>query len=215
MKGSFAEELYSESLQLSKLELDPTSSSQSKVSDSHVSDWDDAWCEEGSLESSSDRKVDKVDSDLEREWQRRHDQFHSIGYRAGLFAGKEAAAQEGFNVGFKESVGVGCKWGIVRGITSALALLPDDLKEKLIETEEKRVEFQKLHESAQSLSTTDALRLFNDHITAKKVAEQGENTEVSSHEAHQQKSEQHNLESYSEELRSVLLESPAIEVHLM
>lgn len=40
-----------------------------------------------------------------------------IGYRDGVIAGKEAAAQEGFNIGFKESVLNGYNWGLVRGIT--------------------------------------------------------------------------------------------------
>lgn len=32
-------------------------------------------------------------------------------------AGKEASAQEGFNTGFSESVFVGYKWGLVRGVS--------------------------------------------------------------------------------------------------
>jgi hypothetical protein len=40
-----------------------------------------------------------------------------MGYRDGLIAGKEAAAQEGFNIGFKESVLHGNRWGLVRGVT--------------------------------------------------------------------------------------------------
>ena len=39
------------------------------------------------------------------------------GYRDGISAGKEASAQEGFNIGFKQSASSGYKWGIVRGIT--------------------------------------------------------------------------------------------------
>uniref|UniRef100_A0A803LR77 Essential protein Yae1 N-terminal domain-containing protein n=1 Tax=Chenopodium quinoa TaxID=63459 RepID=A0A803LR77_CHEQI len=39
------------------------------------------------------------------------------GYRDGLSAGKNVAAQEGFNQGFKDSVMIGNKWGIVRGVT--------------------------------------------------------------------------------------------------
>ena len=42
---------------------------------------------------------------------------YQIGYRDGLVAGKEASAQEGFNIGFKESVFVGQAWGLVRGVT--------------------------------------------------------------------------------------------------
>ena len=97
---------------------------------------------------------------------------------------------------------------------SALAVLPDALKEKLIDTEERRTEFKKLHESTRSLSTTDALKLFNDSIVAKKSTEKGESSEVSSHEGdhHQQRSEQKQLESYYEELQSLILKSPQIKI---
>lgn len=99
---------------------------------------------------------------------------------------------------------------------SALALLPNNLKEKLIETEVKRTEFQKLYESAKSISTTDALRLFNDAIVAKRITVQGENAEVSSYEGEppEQRSDQNYLESYYRELQSLLLGSPAIKVEL-
>lgn len=42
---------------------------------------------------------------------------YQIGYRDGLMAGKETSAQEGFNIGFRDSVYVGYNWGLVRGIT--------------------------------------------------------------------------------------------------
>lgn len=90
------------------------------------------------------------------------------------------------------------------------------MKEKLIEAEESRTKFQKLHESAQSVSTTDALRLFHDAILAKRIKEQGENAEVSLHEGDlpEQRSDQNHLESYYGELQSLLLQSPAIKVQL-
>ncbi|MCL7047380.1 hypothetical protein MKW94_003859, partial [Papaver nudicaule] len=59
-----------------------------------------------------------------------------------VFQRQEAAAQEGFTSGFKESVSVGYKWGVVCGISSALACLPDGLKEKLVESLEAREKFQ-------------------------------------------------------------------------
>ncbi|KAL3829776.1 hypothetical protein ACJIZ3_018578 [Penstemon smallii] len=59
----------------------------------------------------------QVTSDMDREWQKRRNEFNTIGYRDGIIAGKEDAAQEGFNIGFKESVFIGYKWGSVRGIT--------------------------------------------------------------------------------------------------
>ncbi|KAK9130489.1 hypothetical protein Sjap_010976 [Stephania japonica] len=55
--------------------------------------------------------------DLDREWHKRHDQFHKIGCRDCIIAGKETSDEEGFNNGFNESVLVGYKWGLVRGVT--------------------------------------------------------------------------------------------------
>lgn len=98
-----------------------------------------------------------------------------------------------------------------------MASLPDDLKERLIESEEKRTEFQKLYESAHSLSTQDALGLFNDALMAKNAAERGEKADVSSFTEglEEQRSEQNPLGNYFAELRSLLLESPAITVHFL
>ncbi|BFG37541.1 hypothetical protein CerSpe_238160 [Prunus speciosa] len=58
----------------------------------------------------------------------------------GVMAGKEASSQEGFNFGFRQSVLLGFKWGLVT--RSALAYLPDGLRVKLIEAEDKRTGFQ-------------------------------------------------------------------------
>ncbi|KAI8537824.1 hypothetical protein RHMOL_Rhmol09G0053700 [Rhododendron molle] len=106
-----------------------------------------------------------------------------IGYRDGVTAGKEASAQEGFNMGFKESVGVGYNWGLVRGVTSALTCLPDGMKEKLVVTQEEKDKFQSLYESVHSLSTTDALKLFHDDILTDRSVEHSENAEASPNEA--------------------------------
>lgn len=84
-------------------------------------------------------------------------------------AGKEASVQAGFNIGFNESVFVGFDWGRVRGVTSALACLPDGLKERIVETQEKRTKFSQLYESVSSLSTTDALKLFHDDFSSKNL----------------------------------------------
>ncbi|KAK9282731.1 hypothetical protein L1049_010951 [Liquidambar formosana] len=215
MEGSLADELYSETLQLSNVKSDPTSIVDSKQSDSNDCDGDDLWHDDGSLWDGSSEELDKS-SDLDREWQRRRNQFHTIGYRDGVIAGKEASAQEGFNVGFKESVLLGYNLGLVRGVTSVLACLPDGLIEKLVETQEKRNKFRCLHESVHSLSTTDALKLFHDEITTNKTVEQSENADSSSHSAGLQdhSSRCSLLGKYSEELQSILHESPAIEVHL-
>ncbi|RWW14495.1 hypothetical protein GW17_00021730 [Ensete ventricosum] len=73
---------------------------------------------------------------------------------------KEASAQEGFNIGFKQSASSGYKWGIVRGITSAFVSLPDQFKEKLVKKLEDRGTFQSLYKPVQEISTDDALRMY-------------------------------------------------------
>ncbi|KAJ9671152.1 hypothetical protein PVL29_027233 [Vitis rotundifolia] len=208
MEGSLADELYSETLQLSRVKLDHGSTTNLKQDELCDSNGDDLW-------DGSDEDLDKV-SDLDREWQRRRDQFHTIGYRDGLIAAKEASAQEGFNVGFKESVFVGYKWGLVRGVTSALACLPDGLKEKLVETEEARNKFQCLYKTVHSLSTDNALKLFHDGILKNKSVEQTGNVESSSNVADMQdrSSDSNVLENRFEELHSLLRESPTVKVHL-
>ncbi|XP_073017009.1 uncharacterized protein [Primulina eburnea] len=166
MEGRIAEELYSGVLQSTSVEGIGLSSTQAHQN-LHDSELDDLWYDnnDSSRESSVDKL--KIPSDMDREWQRRHDQFHTIGYRDGLIAGKEASAQEGFNIGFKDSVSIGYNWGLVRGITSAMAFLPLGLKEKMVETEETRNKFQSLHESIHSLSTADALILFHEYVKRK------------------------------------------------
>ncbi|KMZ74380.1 hypothetical protein ZOSMA_12G00650 [Zostera marina] len=90
----------------------PTASSSSYENDSkNPPDFDDNdWYEE-SVSHPFNMSV------LHRESEKRNIKFHTIGYRDGLIAGKEASAQEAFNVGFKESVVVGYKFGLVRGVT--------------------------------------------------------------------------------------------------
>ncbi|XP_073018303.1 uncharacterized protein [Primulina eburnea] len=139
---------------------------------------DDLWYDnDDSCRESSVEKLE-IPSDMDREWQRRHDQFHTIGYRDGLIAGKEASAQEGFNIGFKDSMSIGYNWGLARGITSALAFLPLGLKEKMVEIEETRNKIQRLHESIHSLSTADALIIFHEHLK-KKLGNQNEDATCS------------------------------------
>ncbi|XP_027355411.1 uncharacterized protein LOC113865204 [Abrus precatorius] len=88
-------QLYAKSLRRSKLELKSTTAVDQE-NRSNECDGDDVTLD-GSLWDGSDDKLDSS-SDLDREWQRRHDQFHTIGYRDGLMAGKQASAQEGFNI---------------------------------------------------------------------------------------------------------------------
>ncbi|XP_076939514.1 uncharacterized protein LOC143608344 [Bidens hawaiensis] len=197
MDRSFADELYSEILEPKKVELDQPSVHH--IKQLHSSDGEDEdWCEDGSTLNVSDGKFDQS-FDLDREWQRRKNQFHAIGYRDGLIAGKEASAQQGFNIGFKESVLVGYNWGLVRGVTGALNCLPGELRDKIIESPETRNKFHQLYESVNNVSTTDALKAFGDGLVKKEVKQIGQ-TDCSV------------LDGYYKQLRSHVSESPAIEV---
>ncbi|KAL6124942.1 hypothetical protein ACLB2K_077450 [Fragaria x ananassa] len=217
MEGSFADELYSESLQLSKMQLDSAANVTSKQSGLDDHGKVQLSVDNGCSWYGSDDEVNET-SDMDKEWQRRHDQFHTMGYRDGLIAGKEASSQEGFNIGFKQSVLVGYNWGLVRDVTSALASLPDGTREKLTETEEQRTRFQGLCESVHSLSTTDAFRLFNDEITSKKDREQISSSETSSFQvetvSEEQRVDHSGLGVHSAKLRSLILESPRIKVNI-
>lgn len=214
MAYSIADELYSDILKNSNVELGPKSTSDTRHCESHDHDGDELWHEDGTSLNGSDEELDRA-SDLDREWRRRRDQFHTIGYRDGLMVGKEASAQEGFNIGFGESVFVGYKWGLVRGVTSTLACLPDGLRERLVESEEKRIKFLHLQKSVCSLSTTDALKVFHDDLS-NKLVKHIYNAESNSQtaEAHNQGSRDNILETYYGELQSLVLESPALEVNL-
>ncbi|KAF8043057.1 hypothetical protein BT93_A1411 [Corymbia citriodora subsp. variegata] len=214
MEHNIAEELYSESLRFSQLELSPSSAAhnghqflgndETGFLDKDVLAWDDS------------DEVFGESSDLDREWQRRHDQFYTIGYRDGLIAGKEASAQEGFNIGFKQSVPIGYNLGLVKGATSALACLPDVLKERLMEDQGHRDKFQDLYKSVNSLSTPDALKLVSDEIMSDKTIQQSKAAEAGGLAvgSQVQSSEANRLGSYFAELRSLLMECPAIDVRL-
>ncbi|GAV78800.1 Yae1_N domain-containing protein [Cephalotus follicularis] len=200
MDGCIAEELYPESLQLSKLELDPN-------------DDGDFQKEDGLLWGGSKEELDNA-SDLDREWQRRHDQLHTIGYRDGLMAGKEASAQEGYNISFKQSVQHGYNLGLVRGVTSSLDCLQHVLREKIV-TQERRNKFHALFETVHFLSTGDALKLYHDDLKASTEMEDSEHAKSSSDIVNlkEQRLDRDRLENYFSELQSLLLESPAINVH--
>ncbi|KAB1210638.1 hypothetical protein CJ030_MR6G009078, partial [Morella rubra] len=136
------------------------------------------------------------------------------GYQEGIFDGKETSTQEGFNIGFMQSILVGYNWSVVRGVTSALASFPEGLKERLIETQERNF-MRSLYEAVHSLSAADVLRLFNDDILAKEGQEQSEDAEASSHVAclQEQSSGSSHLENYFGELQSLLSKSPVLNVH--
>ncbi|XP_022138890.1 uncharacterized protein LOC111009960 [Momordica charantia] len=215
MEGTLAEELYSESLQSTNSKLGATLSSDWGQNRSSGSGVDDLCQDDGSLWGGSDEGLEEI-SDLDREWQRRHDQFHTIGYRDGLISGKEAAAQEGFNVGFKQSVFIGYKLGLVRGVSSVLACLPDDLKEKLMGNEENSSKFQSLYECTNSISTADALRLFNDEILAQDTTEECVDADTNSRTIGllKQNPDDGRLGKFYGELQALLPKSPALKVHL-
>ncbi|GKU92219.1 hypothetical protein SLEP1_g5978 [Rubroshorea leprosula] len=208
MENSLAEEIYSESFQLSKLQLGHSSTANTPdnliLSGSDEADF-----------HTDDRSWYDSDEESDRELQRVQNQFHTMGYRDGLLAGKDASSQEGFNIGFKQSVVASYNWGLVRGITSAVACLPNGLRESLIKTQDKRTKFQELHESVQSLSTTDALKLFYEDIMTKEALQQSGTSEGSVNVADSlvQSSDSNHLGNYSGELQS-LLESSEIKVKL-
>ena len=99
---------------------------------------------------------------------------------------------------------------------SALACLPDGLKEKLVETQEARNKFQCLYKTVHSLSTDNSLKLFHDGILKNKSVEQTGNVESSSNVADMQdrSSDSNALENHFEELQSLIHESPTVKVHL-
>ncbi|WOH14736.1 hypothetical protein DCAR_0934258 [Daucus carota subsp. sativus] len=212
MTTSIADELYSEILEQSNGEMNSKSTSLANHFNSSDSHEDELWNEDGLSWNGSNNDSEK-ESDLDREWQRRRDQFHTIGYRDGLIAGKEASAQKGFNTGFSESVFVGYKWGLVRGVGSALACLPVAVSKRLVESEEKRNKYLHLHESVNGLSTSDALKLFHDDIS-KSVEKQNDQPMPTSdkEEEHTPGSSDTLLVTYYKDMQALILESPALEV---
>ncbi|CAL4952689.1 unnamed protein product [Urochloa decumbens] len=138
-------------------------------------------------------------SNLDREWIHRQNQFHKMGYRDGITEGQKDSAQEGFNVGFSQSVNVGYKWGLVRGVTSALASLPDNLKEKLVPDAQCRRKFLDVHSCVQGISADDALQMFHESISQSNHPADGA-------------TESNRIKSLSEDLVLLLHECPDIKV---
>ncbi|RWR74690.1 Yae1 domain-containing protein [Cinnamomum micranthum f. kanehirae] len=181
-----------ESLEQLNVEMGPSSSAQNHMKDSSVKsveylasddyDDDDLWCEDGSFYDGSSDGLTKA-SDLKREWDRRHNQFYTIGYRDGLTAGKEAAAQE------------------------------DDLKEKLVSKVEARDKFQNLYESVHSISSKDALKLFHDDILRSGSEQPQNKGNVDVEIVEGDISECNQLGRFSRELDCLLHECPSVELH--
>ncbi|KAL0429196.1 UNVERIFIED_CONTAM: hypothetical protein Sradi_0545600 [Sesamum radiatum] len=93
-----------------------------------------------------------------------------------------------------------------------MACLPSGLEEKLVERAEARNKFKCLHESVQSLSTTDALKLFYED-QKRKLANQKDGAEPSSTttELDHQNPDVSVLKAYCEQLHSLLSEAPLVE----
>ncbi|CAN6333293.1 unnamed protein product [Urochloa humidicola] len=145
-------------------------------------------------------------SNLDREWIHRQNQFHKMGYRDGITEGQKDSAQEGFNVGFRQSVNVGYKWGLVRGVTSALASLPDSLKEKLVPDAQCRRKLMDMQNSVQEISADDALQMFHESIS--QSSHPSEESHVTS--TADGATESNRIKSMSNDLVVVLHECPDI-----
>ncbi|KAG0563346.1 hypothetical protein KC19_8G023200 [Ceratodon purpureus] len=116
---------------------------------------DDVWGSDSEVEGGR-----HASSELDHEWQARQNQFHTLGYRDGVEAGKNSSVQEGFNVGYAEATVAGFNWGVARGLTSAFAALPAAVKEKLVGAGEARGRLEALEASICRYSSTDSLRSF-------------------------------------------------------
>ncbi|KAL5226914.1 hypothetical protein ABZP36_015179 [Zizania latifolia] len=145
-------------------------------------------------------------STLDREWVHRQNQFHKMGYRDGIAEGQKDIAQEGFNVGFGQSVHAGYKWGLVRGITSALVSLPDSLKEKLLPNVQCKGKLQDFQNSVQEISAEDALQMFHESIL-QSIHSSGE-----SHVTSNRATNSSRLQSLSTDLVLLLHECPDMKV---
>ncbi|KAG5384284.1 hypothetical protein IGI04_035754 [Brassica rapa subsp. trilocularis] len=206
-KSNFAKELYGEGLQLSKPEQAGINLMSVRLgNDDHNLEGLD-----GSFFGSSNDEPSEAYS-MNKEAEKIREKFHTVGYRDGISAGQEASAQEGYNVGYRESVLAGYKFGIVRGVSSAIAFLPDELREKLIDEQENKDRFRKLHDSVHALSTEAAMKVFYGTLTTKQVddksGEEGSDSSLAS------VTSTTDLASYVSELSSLLGKSPMIEVRL-
>ncbi|PKA52259.1 hypothetical protein AXF42_Ash010155 [Apostasia shenzhenica] len=127
-----------------------------------------------------------------------------MGYRDGISAGKEASVQEGFNEGFGQSVDSGYSWGLVRGVSSVLAALPDQLTEKLVCDPERKERFGKLYESTRSISANDALHSFLNDLLKHETKNTGELAQSFCYGQ---------LDSFSKELSLLLRDCPEIKMN--
>ncbi|KAG7543486.1 Essential protein Yae1 N-terminal [Arabidopsis thaliana x Arabidopsis arenosa] len=163
---------------------------------------------------SSDEEYTSEACVLDNENNLRLVKFHTAGYRDGIVAGKEAIAQQGYNFGYKESVLDAYKFGIVRGVSSALAFLPNELREKLIDEQETRDKFRKLHSCVHALSTEVAMKRFYETLTTKQGEDKNGDQGSDSGSCSGVNADTTNLGSYVTDLSSLLDKSPMIEIKL-
>ncbi|NP_001132640.2 uncharacterized protein [Zea mays] len=158
-------------ISMGELSVEAATSSANGGGDVAAVDQDDVW------EDVSDSHGHA--STLDREWIHRQNQFQKMGYRDGITQGQKDSAQEGFNAGFRQSVNAGYKWGLVRGVaSSALANLPDSLKEKLVPDVQCRGKLQDLHSSVREISADDALQMFHESIRQSNPPSEGSGSYV-------------------------------------
>jgi len=129
-------------------------------------------------------------SNLDREWIHRQNQFHKMGYRDGITEGQKDSAQEGFNV------------------TSAIASLPDNLKEKLVPDAQCRRKFLDVHTSVQEISADDALQMFIEDICQSNHASDDSHVTSTADGA----TESNRIKNLSNDLVLLLHECPDIKV---
>ncbi|KAK2997950.1 hypothetical protein RJ639_025092 [Escallonia herrerae] len=140
MEGSFADELYAESMKLSNADFSTPLAAGSKPLDSLVSDGDsgELWHEDGSSWNGSVAELNNT-SELDREWQRRRNQFHTVSLLVIVMVswrGKKPLHKRGLilalrNRSLRDSIGVSSEV-----LQDALKLFHDDLTNKLINTDD-------------------------------------------------------------------------------
>jgi hypothetical protein len=163
-----------------------------------------------------------------------------MGYRDGITEGQKDSAQGGFNVGFRQSVNVGYKWGLVRGVTrylllrmdflfchslltfrlilsflfvcfpssSALASLPDSLREKLVPDAQCRRKLLDVQSSVQEISADEALQMFHESICQSSHPSEESHVTATADGT----TESNRIKNLSKDLRLLLHECPDIKV---
>ncbi|KAM3354652.1 hypothetical protein ACQJBY_025397 [Aegilops geniculata] len=116
--------------------------------DAAADDDDSSWCDYASDSPGHG-------SSLHAEWAHLQDRLHKMGYRESITEGQKDAAQEGFNLGHRQSAPEGY---------NALASLPDSLKEKLLLDAQRRGKLEDLRNSVQEIPPEAALRMFHESI---------------------------------------------------